>query len=421
MYRQHLLMRCALLLIVATVFSIGFIGSASGNAVPPAATNPATNMATHDDMLTQVAAVVPGFGGMYFEPGKEDVLFVYLLNPAEKAAAEQAVSAVFGQKTIPAGGISIVQGRFGMPQLKKWYDLVTENIWSITGVVTTDLNEGKNAIEVGIKSEEAREAVEKELLRLGLPDKAFSVVVKGELKENTHTLFSSFRPVEGGIVVQRGTSDCTIGFVTTQNSNSGFVTASHCTSTPGTVNSDIFGQPLSTNQIGVETVDPGFFVAGACPAFYKCRYSDSAFVKFDSGITSSKGYIARPTGIGATTVDHTASHYVITETYTPVTGGVVSMVGSYSGLQSTWVYGTCVNTSTGDRMYLCQVETNDEVAIGGDSGGPWFKVVDVQLNHVGLAGIERGSLTNGGEIFSPFSKIKSELGIGTVCAAPFNC
>jgi len=62
--------------------------------------NNPTNKAykTSDDKFLEVAAKVPGFGGM-FKDG--DVLKVYLVNPGHKQAAEVAIVSVFGRESIP--------------------------------------------------------------------------------------------------------------------------------------------------------------------------------------------------------------------------------------------------------------------------------------------------------------------------------
>lgn len=125
--------------------------------------------ATLDDLLLEVARRVPGFGGLFVDP--DGRLAVYLLDPADSAAAEEAIAAVFGRNRIPPGGVRVIQGQYSVLQLKEWYDGLG-SLFSIPGVVLTDLDEGRNRLAVGIEQERARGPVEREVERLGIPREA---------------------------------------------------------------------------------------------------------------------------------------------------------------------------------------------------------------------------------------------------------
>lgn len=82
------------------------------------------------------------------------------------------------------------------------------------------------------------------------------------------------------------------------------MTNSHCTHTQGVVDNTEYHQPIRpinpwdmSNRVGLEIADPPFFTGGNCPSGYRCRYSDSAFVRspHPSGpsVTLNRGYIAR--------------------------------------------------------------------------------------------------------------------------------
>lgn len=47
---------------------------------------------TMDELLVGVADTVPGFGGMFLNP-HENVLYVYALDPSDKAAIQKAIAA----------------------------------------------------------------------------------------------------------------------------------------------------------------------------------------------------------------------------------------------------------------------------------------------------------------------------------------
>ncbi len=136
---------------------------------------------TTDDLLGKVGEKVPGFGGMFFDPEDNNILYVYLLDPAEKEAAEEAMAEVFGPKLIPPGGIQVLQGQYSMAQLIEWYELMRDAVWSVPGVAGTDLHEGKNRIVIGMYPRRgAREEMEAALATLGIPSKA--VIIEVECK-----------------------------------------------------------------------------------------------------------------------------------------------------------------------------------------------------------------------------------------------
>ncbi len=92
---------------LALILVVGFVFA------PPVAAQTQTQpqgVHTLDDMLSDVASLVPDFGGMFLGENKS-VLQVYLLDPsAEKArAVEAAIIQVFGRQAIPAGGIKTLK------------------------------------------------------------------------------------------------------------------------------------------------------------------------------------------------------------------------------------------------------------------------------------------------------------------------
>jgi len=133
---------------------------------------------TLDDLLLEVATRVPGFGGMFID--EDGRLAVYLLDPAESSAAEEAIAAVFGRERIPPRGVRAIQGQYGIQQLKGWYDRFL-SLFSIPGVVMTDLDEGRNRLTVGVERPQVRAPVERELRRLDIPPEAVIIEVTGPI------------------------------------------------------------------------------------------------------------------------------------------------------------------------------------------------------------------------------------------------
>src|SRR2546429_73159 len=77
----------------------------SAKAAPAQASTPVSPPPTLDDLFAEVARRVPAFGGMYI--GTNRALHVYLLDPAERAAAEAAIIEVFGRARVPEGSIEV--------------------------------------------------------------------------------------------------------------------------------------------------------------------------------------------------------------------------------------------------------------------------------------------------------------------------
>lgn len=128
---------------------------------------------TIDDLFAEVARLAPGFGGMFI---KNQTLQVYLLDPAQGAAAEAAIVAVFGRERLPEGGMQALQGQYGFLQLKAWHDLQRLKTLAIPGVVMTSIAESKNRLQIGVKDASVIPQVENGLFKLGVPREAVNIV-----------------------------------------------------------------------------------------------------------------------------------------------------------------------------------------------------------------------------------------------------
>lgn len=162
------------------------------------------------------------------------------------------------------------------------------------------------------------------------------------------------------------------------------MTNSHCTNIQGGIEGTIYHQPttLSLFSIGVEIIDPPYFTSldgvGACPAERRCRYSDTAFARYDAGISFNKGLIARPDGLGSLNISHTTPYFRIVEEFNfPIAGEFLHKVGRTTGWTQGLVSDTCVNANVSDTdiTLLCQDLVNAGVG-GGDSGSPVFGIVN---------------------------------------------
>jgi hypothetical protein len=384
---------------------------------------------TVDDLFKGVADRNPRFGGMFVDE-EEDVLYVYSVDPSEAAAAvaEEAVTAVFGEAQ-PARRVQILPARYGFRELKEWHDRLSPDALAMSGVVMTDIDDRNNRLTVGVESLDSRTAVEDKLVELGVPPEAVEVVeTPGVALENS--LRDRHRPLVGGLQIafQRSGSTllCTEGFNAVRAGIAGYVTNSHCTAIQGGVQGTVHHQPtialLNANRIGVETVDPGYWIGAPCPAGRRCRRSDSSFARRDAAVTASQGRIAR-TAVGSFAWNGTSTFRIVREA-DPLVGQVVTKVGRTTGRTAGVVQQTCANFNVLNTniTQLCQSRAS-YLSNPGDSGSPVFRIVNVPaLNDVALGGIHWGS----GGVFSTISNIQRnvfhvELGPLTTCAPGFAC
>jgi hypothetical protein len=394
--------------------------------------------------LLNIAEQLPGFGGVFFDDNGD--LNVYMAETQEELAkirletgkVKNALANVFGddfllqgsnihsnsQKAQSPSQIKIIKGDYDIVQLYKWRTRLNQ-VLSLPGVISTDLNEGKNRLVVGVESLKMRQQIKSILVRLLIPKEAV-IIEKTEPVEFAASLKSKLRPVQGGVQVEADTAifdfkTCTMGFNAIRNNRNGFVTNSHCTAEQGGSEDTDFHQPddpifNERNKIGDEIADPVFFTGGICPSGRRCRYSDSAFIEYDA--SSFRGSrIARTTGWnnGSTTInDSNPTFNIISETLTPIQGAFLDKVGITTG----WTYGrveeTCKDIAkVNDITLLCQstvnrINDNYQIADFGDSGSPVFLWLG---NNVSLAGVLWGVNNNSSSFaFSPLGYIEQELG-----------
>lgn len=403
--------------------------------VPPVAGNPPGLLGafkTMDDLLLDVANIVPGFGGMYINES-EQVLYVYSVGKNDASALREGIAKVFGPERIPSGGVRVIEGTYTLRQLSRWYQLINQHIFTLPGVTATDLQEGGNHLWIGIKDESMRAKVERELDTLGIARDAVVIEVFGPVMESSHTLQEAVRPaVDAGVQIfnQDKNSNCTYGFTVILDSLVGMVTNYHCTRTRGVVDSDRFHQPSvsgTTNLVGTETIDPPFFDStrdSRCPAGKRCRYSDSVFVQSSGTLTLNRGYIARPTAVGSIIIDHNDPRFRITAKSAPVIGNQVHKVGRTTGWTQGLVTQSCVNVTKGTgEVVICQGKAG-YTSDGGDSGSPVFLRPNNTSSDVTLLGIHWGSESTNG-IFSTLGGVWSDLAPGSanfaVCAPGYGC
>jgi Trypsin len=356
-----------------------------------------------DDEYAQMAARVPGFGGLYLD--ERGTTHVYLQDLSRAGEMRGLGDRVVFQ-----------QGDYDFRDLQAWKDQVRPEL-SGTGAVYLDIDERRNRLVFGVE----REAVDRfteELQRfLGgtrVPPGAV-IVEAAEPIQPLELVTDTIRPVPAGVQISSSVGFCTLGTNAVRAGVKGFITASHCTARQGVVDGTVFFQNApGGGQIGVETVDPPFFTGGPCPSGRLCRRSDTAFSAYSSASFSAAAKIANPLFWGV------SSGTLLTSLAMPrlpvasfllgsvSSGSLVFKVGRTTGGTMGSVTNTCIdaNVANSTVTMLCQDQAG-ALSAPGDSGSPVF----VQSGGVAtLAGILWGGNGSGSYVYSPWIFIFSELG-----------
>jgi hypothetical protein len=377
-----------------------------------------------DEEFVALSKAVPGrFGGYFYGPN--DQLTVYLVDLRQRHAALGVLLPALHRRypRNPQRGhpdprsIRFLQGQYDFGELARWRNVVDQNRLRFHGIVSTDVDEARNRVVLGVEDAAAQADVRARLTAFGIPGGA--VVV--EVRERDHpvtTLNDSVPAVAGGYLIQWLTGSgalggaCSLGFNAWRNDpvygwEQVFVTASHCSNAKFAVDGANYYQwrtSRTSQLIGYEIVDPPPYADPICSSS-PCRWSDALVAKW----TSSRwdlGHIARTTGLGngSLTVDPLQPTFSILDKigYGAV-GDVVYKMGRSSGWTSATITANCVNAYEGTTVLYCQEEAPFG-ALGGDSGGPVFSPSPYP-GWVDLRGVVWG-----GRSFSDIYGIERDLG-----------
>jgi hypothetical protein len=219
--------------------------------------------------------------------------------------------------------------------------------------------------------------------------------------DNTH---------RGGLQINFPGFLCTLGF---NDGTGAFITNSHCTTTQGGVESTPYGQPLlSAGTVAIEIADPVYFTGGVCPASRRCRRSDAARARYQTGIQGALGLIARTAEPNRKrdALQVTGSFSITGELLSGgVVGDVVNKVGRTTGWTQGQITNVGVNTNVSGSNITQLSQTFVSAGVGsGDSGSPVFSLAG---SNATLRGILWGGSSNGRSfVFSPLGNIEAELG-----------
>ena len=113
--------------------------------VEPVVREALRNMAK--DPMARIAGRVPGFGGA-FRDSDQKVVYIYLQDASMQEEAERALTEEFGPDFLAGREVRVLEGDYSMDHLDAWYRTISGVISQVPGIVYTDLDEGKNRIEI---------------------------------------------------------------------------------------------------------------------------------------------------------------------------------------------------------------------------------------------------------------------------------
>jgi hypothetical protein len=363
------------------------------------------------------AAQVPGFGGFFLN--QDGTPTVYLTRGSSRAPAERALAGYLSGRGLSTAAVRVLEGRYDWKQLQRWQEAATVQALAVPGAVLVDNDETVNRVRIGVENLSAMGQVRAATARLGIPDDAV-IVERADPIHQVATLQNVVdRPVRAGVQINFPGFLCSVGFNATLGTQKSFVTASHCTSTQGGVESTPYWQPLQSvapTQIATEVADPVYFKnKNGCPRGRKCRYSDASRAAYANGANQALGLIAATSGANNGSITITGSFSITSDDCASIggciaVGATVNKVGRTTGWTSGKVTNTCVNTGVqgSNIVQLCQDFVSAGVG-GGDSGSDVFQVTSG--SNVKLAGVLWGGNSSGTQfVYSPLGNVKAELG-----------
>ena len=113
--------------------------------VEPAVREALRNIAK--DPMARIAERVPGFGGAFRDTDR-NIVYIYLQDASMKAEAERALTEEFGPDFLAGREVRVLEGDHSMDHLDAWHRTLSGAVSQVPGIVYTDLDEGKNRIEI---------------------------------------------------------------------------------------------------------------------------------------------------------------------------------------------------------------------------------------------------------------------------------
>jgi len=392
----------------------------NSNPTAPDAVPPSDRVQASQDAdlppASEFARQVPGFGGFFLDRSGNPTL--YLTRGSSRAPAERLLAGYLSSRGLTAAAVRVLEGRYRWQQLERWQAQASVEALALSGAVFVDNDETSNQVRIGVENLGAVGQVRAAVARLHIPDEAVIVERADPIVQVASLQNVVDRPVRAGVQINFPGFLCSVGFNATSGTQRSFVTASHCTTTQGGVESTPYWQPLRSTQptqIATEVADPVYRKGlPGCPKSKLCRFSDASRAAYINGADQALGGIARTSGANNGSLEITGT-FSISANDCAARGGCltvgtrVNKVGRTTGWTAGAITNTCVHTGVQGTRFaqLCQTFVSAGVG-GGDSGSDVFQVTGTTVK---LAGVLWGGNSGGTQfVYSPFGNVTSELG-----------
>jgi hypothetical protein len=379
----------------------------------------------------RVAAHVKEFGGAYIDA---QGITIYLTDLSRAHDAREALAhelSAGGRETV---SMRIRRGQYAFADLWRWKRAL-RSLLTLPGVAVVAVDERSNRLLVETTGNTS--SLSAQIERLGVPRDAVSIEPTARVTQ-AGTIEVSVRPAVGGIRIAGFFSQASVAYTVicsygpnvrnfADTVHHYMVVASHCVQhappVGGFIGANVY-QPDTTaprtNLIGTVVANPPYVAGGSCPAGALCRASDAALVRVATGVTTTLGAVARPTGrvflpaiYGPTTISATQPTFALAGYTVSLVGDTVDKVGSATGWTAGLVTATCADVNISGYIRTC----SGIVSAGagrGDSGAPvLFKNA---LGRYYVAGMLYGFTDNGSDgqsgnqyFFSPWQGISDDL------------
>jgi len=126
-----------------------------------------------EEYLFQIEAEVPGFGGMYYDDGGDLVILLKDLRLSGQATA--AVRRHLpgpgkrGRQEGPPVAIRFRQAEYSFVELNGYWQRINQVVFEIPGVVSTDVDDERNRVVVGVRRAAAAQEVRRALAAASIP------------------------------------------------------------------------------------------------------------------------------------------------------------------------------------------------------------------------------------------------------------
>ena len=372
-----------------------------------------------EQAFERISARVPGFGGFFYE---NDKIVVYVTDLDQATAVRSAVEPEIAahrsnmhQRSLASSEILVRQGGYSFAELRDLRNAVAR--LKNSDLSFLDVDEQRNRVVIGLATGSGREELTQRLTDLHIPPSSYEFEVRGPFRPAAG-LRSDRSTFDGGLRIRRydgvGAWDCSLGFNAVRNSDTVFVTASHCNDSAETLWTHNPVDWWQAQSVGTSIADDEYDPPGvSCYDDHTCGYSDAA-LQFHLTSSFQMAKIARTversySGAGSIVIDSTKPQIAISGWMAwGIENMAVDKIGQVSGWTAGRVARTCVDHyGPNSTILLCQ----DEALLtssNGDSGAPLFHYKDEDSTAV-LMGVLRGVL-NDTLVYSPIANVVEDFG-----------